>query len=438
MNFKKNWKRFWTLSSAREGFTLVELIVVIAILAILAGVAVPAYSGYVKKANMQADMTLASEVAHALTLYYYAHPEEVTSGYVVLSQSPATADAVGTKAMEAVFGANWANAAVLKYDGWDTGDMSLAAGNRYTGSVIDSTYINNIGTDVLLGDVQSCAGSLAEFLVGLGWSGEESAKSLNELLGGSGDELPEVLKDYEGEITAEVLANATVFGLADSLSDSAASQEVIDNFANGTYLLQNWDQGKTVAGIKYSPLDDVSDPNTILTETAHTYAALEAFVGYMGLDSANAILDQLNTDIEAASSSGNYLAILNLVSTACQNVMDAAVVGDQAKALAYLDGTAKTDGEAYIGIMQTVNSLNGEYADSLGTSGLFGSTEMADRVNDYVASASVANLLGSSAEGQAVLNKLASGSYGSAIIVFLKDNAGVPECIIQPEDNTNS
>lgn len=51
---------------SNKGFTLVELIVVIAILAILAGIAVPAYSGYIKKANEASDYTLLDSVKTAV------------------------------------------------------------------------------------------------------------------------------------------------------------------------------------------------------------------------------------------------------------------------------------------------------------------------------------------------------------------------------------
>ena len=47
------------------GFTLVELIVVIAILGILAAVAVPAYSGYITKANDAAVITELDAIATA-------------------------------------------------------------------------------------------------------------------------------------------------------------------------------------------------------------------------------------------------------------------------------------------------------------------------------------------------------------------------------------
>ena len=56
--------------AAREGFTLVELIVVIAILGILAGIAVQAYSGYISKANEASDLTQLDAVKTAAVFAY--------------------------------------------------------------------------------------------------------------------------------------------------------------------------------------------------------------------------------------------------------------------------------------------------------------------------------------------------------------------------------
>ena len=53
-----------------EGFTLVELIVVIAILGILAAVAVPAYSGYLTKAKEAGDIVKLDAVKTAVQATY--------------------------------------------------------------------------------------------------------------------------------------------------------------------------------------------------------------------------------------------------------------------------------------------------------------------------------------------------------------------------------
>ena len=89
MNFMKS----------KAGFTLVELIVVIAILGILAGIAVPAYNGYIKKAESAADTQVLS-AAYTAASSACVTDGAVSSVAVALDSGATTVDKITVVAGE--------------------------------------------------------------------------------------------------------------------------------------------------------------------------------------------------------------------------------------------------------------------------------------------------------------------------------------------------
>lgn len=77
-------KRIRNIHANAEGFTLVELLIVVAIIAILAAIAVPQFSSYRKRAYVS---TLNSDVKNAFTIaaaYFTANPGVVLNDCSVI------------------------------------------------------------------------------------------------------------------------------------------------------------------------------------------------------------------------------------------------------------------------------------------------------------------------------------------------------------------
>ncbi|MDZ7751194.1 MAG: pilin [Gammaproteobacteria bacterium] len=58
------------MKNVQQGFTLIELMIVVAIIGILAAVAIPAYQDYTKRAHVTEGLNLASSPKNAVADYY--------------------------------------------------------------------------------------------------------------------------------------------------------------------------------------------------------------------------------------------------------------------------------------------------------------------------------------------------------------------------------
>ena len=76
----------------KQGFTLVELVIVIAVIAILAAVLIPTFSGIINKANQSADMQAVRQMNTALAADGAVNPTDIFGLFDVLDEMGMTAE----------------------------------------------------------------------------------------------------------------------------------------------------------------------------------------------------------------------------------------------------------------------------------------------------------------------------------------------------------
>ena len=350
---------------------------------------------------MQADMTLASEVAHALTLGYYSNSAENFSGYVVLQTNAipsvddgTISDETTASYLRATFGEDLSGL-LLKYDGWETGVemLEIAQNTAYPGSVKDSIYVSTVGTEELLNDVQTCVSALAG-LFGASYDAQALAGNLSSnyqsVLTNAGYNAED---NWDG-VDSTVLTNAIVFGLASQCQGDAGT-EIANKFADMDEPLL---------------FTTEINANTSLEDLAAWYAAAEAYTVWANDETLN----QSFTAVEDYLANPDGIVSKDEVMTQMSNLQSALVTNlteNEGNFEYWTSGQALKDGQSYVSIMQAVDQLSGDYKDSLDSSNLFTEGDVRNQLDNYITAAALMPMIPSNI------------SLGDSCIVVLITNA---------------
>ena len=379
MKLKNMWKRFWTLDvHNHEGFTLVELIIVIAILAILSTGAIAGYSAYVESANKTADQAMFAEIKNVLTFAQYAG-DLSGSAYIIVSDEGVidwSDNAVAV--MQDAYGDNWKGALKLNFGDWDV-DPMISSGLAGGQNVLGSSFLADNTPGDLLNEVTGVIGTTVDFLTTKGYVGEElySAMIANmneDIMLDACDKMGiSVKKDGAGNVTAfgdgvtnEQLANLMVF---------VASEE----FTSG--------QG---------------EPSTAAN-------MLLMYTTYMGAANSAHGDDQMKADLQAALTGNSVTEIVSNLSNFgadYETVLDAYGTDEE---------TSAKDEQAIVNMLSAVNKVSGQVsANDLKDANFFKSGTVTEYMNTYMAGAELAGILSDIPAGTVAIIITADGACVSS------------------------
>lgn len=269
-----------------EGFTLVELIVVIAILGILAGVGTVGYSGYIKKANMAADEQLLATVNHAFATACIENGVDAKS----YNDGSVVAKLVDGKVTEVskhnesfvkyyVGNENSAFKVISKlvfergmFVAMDPNGKELTAGQQVALDKFNNSNMQGKAVE-LAGSVDNISGLFVNWL-----GGTDATGSVASLAGYfSEEEFLEMKTKYglDENSTSTQVSNATILYVASKASSMNAA-EIMNTMQNAP----NLDAGMEAVIQKYGPLPTAALMYGAVTGYAHSDYASSDFQNY--------------------------------------------------------------------------------------------------------------------------------------------------------------